>query len=103
MLMGMAGGLLVAAMVFQFFKFRDGVAQFEEIRADRVQRKARLLFIDLVRFDSTTAKSWREPTLDDIRPLADALNAHGWINPPLIQRAAMQDLRDSTVPNSEFY
>jgi len=102
MLMRTAGGLLAATMVFQIFKFRDGVALFEEIRATRVQRKASLLFIDLVRFDST-AKSWREQTLDDIRPLADALSAHGWINPPLIQRPRMQDLEDSTVTNSESY
>lgn len=90
-------------MVFQIFKFRDGLAQFEQIRAARVQRKASLLFIDLVRFDSTTGKAWREQTLDDIRPVADVLNAHGWINPPLIQRPRMQDLADATVTNPEQY
>ena len=102
MLMRTAGGLLAVTMVFQIFKFRDGVALFEGIRATQAQRKASLLFIDLVRFDST-AKTWREQTLDDIRPLADALSAHGWINPPLIQRPRMQDLEDSTVTNSESY
>jgi hypothetical protein len=102
-LMRTACGLLAATMVFQIFKFCDGVASFAEIRAVRAERKASLLFIDVVRFDSTTAKSWREQTLDDIRPVADALNAHGWINPPLIQRPRMQDLEDSTVTKSEPY
>jgi hypothetical protein len=95
--------LLAAAMVFQIFKFRDGIAQFQEIRATRTQRKASLLFIDLVRFDSTSSRSWREQTLDDIRPVADTLDAHGWINPPLIKRARMQDLADPTVTNPERY
>ena len=102
-LMRTAFVMLVATMIFQIFKFRDGLAQFEEIRAARVQRKASLLFIDLVRFDSTAARSWREQTLDDIRPVADVLNAHGWINPPLIQRPRMQDLEDAMVTNSEQY
>jgi hypothetical protein len=98
-----AYAMLVAAMLFQIFKFRDGLAQFEEIRATRVQRKASLLFIDLVRFDSTAGRAWREQTLDDIRPVADVLNAHGWISPPLIQRPRMQDLQDATVTNAADY
>ncbi|HZR77720.1 MAG TPA: hypothetical protein VFA58_00840, partial [Chthoniobacterales bacterium] len=102
-LMRVACAFLAATLVLQIFKFREAVASFEEIRAARAQRKAQLLFIDLVRFDSTTGKSWREQTLDDIRPVADALNAPGWINPPLIQRPRMQDLQDSTVTNSQSY
>lgn len=102
-LMRTAGGLLIAAMAFQTFKFWDSVAQFKDTRASRLQRKANLLFIDLVRFDSTTSKSWREQTLDDIRPLANALNEHGWINPPLIKRPRMQDLEDSPGTNSGSY
>lgn len=102
-LMGSAFGLLALTMALHIFKFRESVALFPEIRADRVQRKASLIFIDLVRFDSATAKSWHEQTLDDIRPLADVLNAHGWINPPLIQRPRMQDLEDATVANSTPY
>lgn len=103
LLMRTAVALLAVTMVFQIFKFREGVASYAEIRAARAERKASLLFVDLVRFDSMAAKSWREQTLDDIRPLADALNAHGWLNPPLVQRARMQDLEDSTVTNSESY
>lgn len=102
-LMRTAGGLLAAVMVFQIFKFRDSIALSAETRAARAQRKAILLFVDLLRFDSTQAKSSREQTLDDIRPLADALNAHGWINPPLMKRPRMQDLEDSTVTNSQSY
>jgi hypothetical protein len=102
-LMRTACGLLAATMVFQIFKFCDGLVRFKEFHVALAERKASLLFIDLVRFDSTPGKAWREQTLDDIRPLADALNAHGWINPSLIQRPRMQDLEDSTVTNSEPY
>jgi len=96
------GLLLAATMVFQIFKLGDGV-RFAQIHVAFAQRKASLLFIDLVRFDSTPGKAWREQTLDEIRPLADALNAHGWINPPLVKRPRMQDLEDSTITNPEPY
>jgi len=102
-LMRTAFGLLTAVMLLQTLKFRDNVVAFDEIRVAMAERKASLLFIDLVRFDSTPGKAWREQTLDEIRPLADALNAHGWINPPLVRRPRMQDLEDSTVTNSQSY
>ncbi len=72
----------------------QSMANFQSLRIVQLQDKARLLFINLVKFNPSP-KAINEPTLDDIRPLADALNAHGWLHPPLIdQHAHMQDLQD---------
>ena len=35
-----------------------------------------------------------------MRGAADFLNAHGWLHPPLIQRARMQDIEDSRITNT---
>src|SRR5205085_531834 len=57
-MMRTACGLLAATMIFQIFKLGDGV-RFAEIHVAFAQRKASLLFIDLMRFDSTPGKAGR--------------------------------------------
>jgi hypothetical protein len=33
---------------------------------------------------------------EEVRGAADFLNAHGWLHPPLIKHARMQDMEDSS-------
>jgi len=94
-------GLFAIAMVFHAFKFSESIRSVQSVHIDRLQRKANLLFIDCFQQDWENSASDVGP--NEIRPLADSLNEHGWINPPLIACARMQELQASNAGAAETY
>ncbi len=100
-LMRQLAGMLAIALVFHAFKFSESMRSVRSLHIDRLECKAKLLFIDCFQQDSK--KSINELGLSEIRPLVDSLNEHGWINPRLIKRAGMQDLEASNTKGAEAY
>jgi hypothetical protein len=64
------------------------------VQANLLHRKAALLFIDVIHQDSPRLMG--EAPEEEVRGAADFLNAHGWLHPPLIKHARMQDMEDSS-------
>jgi hypothetical protein len=73
------------------------------VQANLLHRKAALLFIDVIHQDSPRLMG--EAPEEEVRGAADFLNAHGWLHPPLIKHARMQDMEDSSseVPRRADY
>ncbi len=93
--------LLIAALTLHIFKFPESVQGFERFQANLLHRKAALLFIDVIHQDSPRLMG--EASEEEMRGAADFLNAHAWLHPPLIKRARMQDIEDSSVTDSDAY
>ncbi len=98
---GVLRALLLAALTLHICKFTVSVQDFPILQAGLLHRKAALLFIDVIHQDAPRLMG--EATEEEMRGAADVLNAHGWLRPPLIQHARMQDLEDSRITNIGAY
>jgi hypothetical protein len=88
--------MLGAALLLHSLKGLESTTFMRRTQAQRLQGKAALLFIDFFRDESIKTCVTRSD--DDVRPLADVLNAFGFLHPPLLKSPRLQDIERPNAP-----
>jgi hypothetical protein len=101
MVTGVLRALLMVALTLHIFKFTESVQDFPIIQDGMLHRKAALLFIDVIHQDSPRLMG--EASEEEVRQMANSLDAYGWLHPPLVKHARIQDMEDPSITDAGDY